>query len=106
ARFDLGGAPWARLDGVLLAESTTAFAAGTLIAPLNVTAAKAYVGHQVGVTGAATPGTPGTAATTCVNWTRDSVNDLAGTGYADTLQPFSGSDFPCNGAHPLYCMER
>ena len=70
ARFRDTGTMWTRVDGVALADSYAQFASGDTIAPLNVTAAGAYVQPAPAIvwTGGV-PDATGTALTTCNNWT-------------------------------------
>jgi hypothetical protein len=78
-RFDSTGAPWFRPDGVqLVARAADLFlAAPKLLAPINVTAARAYLGATSRAWfGANTPIAVGTDAQTCVDWTQRAISQF------------------------------
>jgi hypothetical protein len=66
SRFDLGGAPWVRIDGVVLGETAADFAAGRWLAPLNVTPRGAHIANWGVWVGA--PGPSALGASTCGDW--------------------------------------
>ncbi len=110
SRFSLTGSVWTRVDGVALADTTTDFATGNTIAPINVTAAGAYVGPITA--NAWTGGVPdmvGTATTTCADWTSSAASANAhgglwlssGTGAFEQVVVVSCQDT----SNRLYCLE-
>ncbi|HSD88239.1 MAG TPA: hypothetical protein VLB44_12015 [Kofleriaceae bacterium] len=106
SRFSLAGATWIRLDGIPLADSPLAFAAGARIAPLNVTSAMTYAGAIPVITGGGTVNAAAADYTAnCNDWT-----DVGGTSvtavanYADATFFNNSSNEACFG-HPIYCLE-
>ncbi len=106
SRFSLAGPTWVRVDGIPIAATTLDFAAGTLVAPINVTAVGGYSGYTPVMTGGSTPTSvqPDTLAS-CANWT-----DPTGTssvGLANDSGPgafMASTGGTCKG--PVYCVEQ
>ena len=112
SRFNLSGAPWVRVDGVLVASSAANFMAGTLMAPpytdehgkpnQNVT----WLGAAQGMNVAAT-----STADTCGDWTSASASASALSigptfgrpGVTTAFDAFSTSN--CNTSGSLICLE-
>lgn len=103
-RFDLGGPPWARADGVLVADGTAlSLTTGELWAPVeNSPQSAAYVGVFSGTTG---PGVTG--STPCANWTSVSPIHNYALQYATSADWFNYSLAACADTHlGLYCFEK
>lgn len=77
SRFDLGGAPWVRPDGVSVVAAAAHLTDRRLLAPIAVRADGTYAPQWSAWTGATSPLAIGTAETTCSDWTDGSA---AGTG--------------------------
>ncbi len=111
SRFSLTGANWIRTDGLPIASSIANLLAGTLLVPITTHADGTYVVYATGsaynFTGAATPTTAGTMATTCNNWS-SAVTGLDGyVGQAPTTDTnFFGSwsGNPCANVETVYCF--
>jgi Collagenase NC10 and Endostatin. len=95
SRFDVGGAPWIRSDGIRLAPTASAFfSASMLDASPNVTAdGSVYFGSNATWSGATTMTTAGSDATTCADWLSTS-----GTGTFGAPGDTSASEFFGAGA--------
>jgi hypothetical protein len=112
SRFDLTGLPWARVDGVDLASSNTAFAAGNWNAALNVTAAGAFIGVdgylpvRAYVGGHAPNVAAATAADDCGDWSAPGGTAIA----VDVLNTGSYQWLPsqCTSVIParVYCLQQ
>jgi hypothetical protein len=107
ARFDAGGPPWVRLDGVALASTAAAFLGNppSLLSALDVDSTGAYVSTNLGVfTGAASPAELGTA--TCGDWTSPAYSSVVGGLVAADGRFFStGGYVSCSSGSLLYCLE-
>jgi hypothetical protein len=103
SRFSLAGGPWVRLDGIALASSISAFAAGDLATPLNVTTTGAYVGDHV-ATGGGTPETVPSLANTCDDWSSAAGTARMGRARASGPASFSSSTQPCDVPYAVYCL--
>ncbi len=66
ARFNLSGAPWARIDGTPIVHVAADLANGKLVAPLNQTARGEYLAQGLVWTGMLDPREP--ALDTCKGW--------------------------------------
>ena len=105
SRFATTGAPWARVDGVLLASTPAAFAAAITLAPLELSADGVHVASSTVTTGAPSPSAPGSTASTCAGWTS------SGTGETRTISPtgsaalFADLTTTCVVADRVYCLE-
>jgi len=103
-RFTYDGA-WARPDGILVAASPTDLIDGTLNAPINVTAAGAYLDANWAVwTGTDDNGLA--SAWTCQDWTSANVADSGWIGRPN-LASFHWTDtmgYPCNPSNHFYCL--
>ena len=107
SRFQTGGAPWARVDGVLLAESAEAFAVGQFLAPLEVTAGGMRpLPGMFATTGAASPSTAGDDTTTCQAWTRASSTTTRAIASTNSVEVFSTQTTNCVNPSQLYCLEQ
>ncbi|MBL8951542.1 MAG: hypothetical protein JNK82_12245, partial [Myxococcaceae bacterium] len=109
SRFSTAGAPWFRVDGVqLTATPAQAFADAYWSAPLNVTAAGAYV-HDVVWSGAPALTMQGAPGNTCLGWNSASPQSFGGIGAATDSQvanAFGGNSELCAAAHRLYCLQQ
>lgn len=104
----VGAGPWFRPDGVEIVASPADLGPGTLTAPIDVTAAKGYVGGVAAWTGgASSPNTTAASAQdACSNWTATTGTGVAGS--AGTSKPtfFNTSNiFNCSSGSRLYCFE-
>jgi hypothetical protein len=96
SRFDLGGGPWVRTDGVALVAKATDLAAGKVVAPLMLGAdGQLPMGVYDVWTGSTSPSQPGTD--TCRDWSSNDGALLGNTG----APAFSGVDWFSNGRR--YC---
>ncbi len=104
ARFDTAGPTWVRRDGVPLAATATDFMNGTLLAPLNVTAAGAYTDADV-MTGSDTP-LALTVGEDCAVWS--SASSGSNLGYASAVGPymFNATSSNCTVPQPVYCLQQ
>ncbi len=110
SRFNEGGPPWVRVDGVEVAPTATALFDQQITAPIDVRADGTYNDQQFGVayTGALRPRDVGTNGTTCNNWSK---NDATGNGnFTDIFESnfFSGYSAACDrwpGSSHIYCLE-
>ena len=106
SRFDVGGAPWVRVDGVVLAATGTDFAAGKWLAPLNVTARGVYVANRGVWVGAPGPSALGTS--TCNDWNPTAPSTQAAT----TTVAYSGEtnwwrETPCDSLYGrVFCLQQ
>jgi len=108
SRFDTSGSPWTRVDGTWLALSAGLFFQGTtFVAPPNLTAdGSVYYGEQNLWTGAATPSTVGTAASTCVDWSSTSGQGVAGVAGDSSVREFFGElTQTCDWGFKLACLQ-
>ncbi|MBN2576245.1 MAG: choice-of-anchor D domain-containing protein [Deltaproteobacteria bacterium] len=111
ARFNLDGPPWRRADGVLLTQIPSDLADGKLLAPIDLTLdGKIYTTATVW-TGASSPSTPGTAASTCNNWMDPGSSSAAGTvGDSQTsaaMDWFKYTTNPCaSSTTHVLCLEK
>jgi len=106
SRFDPGGPPWVRVDGVPLAASAMALLLESTETALNVNAAGGYEPDAFVFSGAADPTTAGTAGTTCNDWTDAGAAFTALGHLADSGPTFFGAiNDTCNvpGAR-IYCL--
>jgi hypothetical protein len=111
SRFSTAGSVGVRLDGIpLVARAADLFdAAGTLLAPLQVTAFGTYLTNYGSWSGGADPRSAGTAASTCNNWTSSTGTAVAGRVLFGKLSKAYAFDtaLPCNtGFTHLYCLEQ
>jgi hypothetical protein len=108
SRFSLAGSTWARVDGVVLADTPADFAAGRTNAPLEVTAALQYLSCEVTWLGATDPSTVGSDATTCTSWTATTAGVTGNVGDCSWLGA-NGFDImmvtPCDQGPLVYCLE-
>jgi hypothetical protein len=106
SRFDLGGAPWVRVDGVVIATTAADFAAGNFLAPINVMANGTHLGNSGVWTGATGPSALGTA--TCNDWNPiDASTDKAIIGVAMSSSTTWSIQDPCNWTYGrVYCLQQ
>lgn len=108
SRFDLAGTNWVRLDGVALASSPAALAAGRTDAPLNVTEQRVYLPPDGSVwTGATSPESIGDL--TCGDWVdaTGAVTARTGSPVSAGSTAFDSGTNPCNSTTTwLYCFEQ
>jgi hypothetical protein len=103
-----GPTPVVRVDNVKVADSSTGFWLGTFIAPISELSDGSYSTEGAKYyTGAASPIVPGTAASTCNNWS--SATATTGAIYG---VPMVGSEwfnfnnfYGCTTGSNLYCLE-
>ena len=108
SRFDTTGPPWARTDGVLLADTAAAlFAAPYWNTGLSVDAFGSGFLANTGVwTGAATPLVAGTLASTCTNWSTTAGNGVNGTtDDSDASRAFAFGSTTCAQTYGLFCLQ-
>jgi hypothetical protein len=104
SRFNTAGAPWVRVDGVRVFDPASQLLTSTMKAPLNVTATGLYASNMTVWTGAPDFATPGTAETTCGNW-----SSTAGTVYfgrTDQSSDFSNSSSDCSLSRRVLCLQQ
>lgn len=103
SRFDTGGAPWVRLDGVPLAPTAAEFAVGNVATTLSLTPSGIYTSADTWH-GADTPAELATGLS-CSDW-----ESTAGWGTAGTVGSlfgvFSSGTVPCTFARRLYCLQQ
>jgi hypothetical protein len=93
-RFSLTGAPWVRLDGVLLAATPDDFVSGALLSALVVTSTRAHVRSEV-YTG---------VNATCSDWT--SLSAMGGVADNASMRlAFYESTRTCGNSRRIYCLE-
>jgi hypothetical protein len=103
-----GSTPIVRLDNVKVASSSSYFWQGTLTAPVSLHADGAYStqGERL-FTGATTPSSAGTSASTCSNWS--DATATTGVNYGvPAMGPISfnwTALWGCNESNPIYCLE-
>jgi len=111
SRFNTSGPAWVRPDGVAIATTAAAlFSADFLNTAINQLADGTYYLGNYGVwTGAASPTTPGTAATTCNSWTvnNDTLEAWSGVAAFTYQEKFFGKwQTKCNATWMrLYCLQ-
>jgi len=106
SRFDVGGAPWARVDGVVLAATASDFAAGSWVTSLNVTARGGYIGNLGVWVGA--PGPSALGISTCNDWNpTDAGAQKATTTTAYLTETAWSRDSACNWLYGrVYCLQQ
>jgi hypothetical protein len=109
SRFDTVNRPlWVRVDGTPIAESFSAFLARKLLAPIDVTAAGAYVGDTLVWAGASGLTLTPTSADNCADWTVASgQNSYVGRAGRTSSVFFGTGTAPCSFGTMtrLYCLE-
>lgn len=111
SRFNTSGPTWVRPDGVAIAPTAAAlFSADFLNTAINQLAdGTSYLGNYGVWTGAASPTTSGTAATTCNSWTvsNDTLEAWSGTAAFTYQEKFFGQwQTKCNATWMrLYCLQ-
>jgi hypothetical protein len=107
SRFDLGGSPWVRLDGLPLAATALDFMGGNLVGALDLTSTgTSYTGPVI------TGGLPvSTAGPTCMDYVQVAgSNARGGLATSTTHDAFDAvldsSRANCNGIAPIYCLEQ
>ncbi|MCA9677206.1 MAG: hypothetical protein H6709_07835 [Kofleriaceae bacterium] len=109
SRFSASGAPWIRLDNVpVAATAADLLTAASWTVGLTVDATGGGHYQYWGMwTGAASPGTAGTAATTCGNWSSTAAQGTSGVSDTpDMSRAFGG--FPasdCVSTLKLFCLQ-
>ncbi|HZR10633.1 MAG TPA: choice-of-anchor D domain-containing protein [Myxococcales bacterium] len=106
SRFDLGGPPWVRLDGIPVVEKAADLAAGKLLAPIELTAdsVRQFWWYQTW-SGASKTGQPGT--NTCASWTSTAADSFTYVGSANSIEPeywFGSYGIPCQPAYQLHLI--
>jgi hypothetical protein len=116
SRFSLMGAPWARLDGVLVAD-TAAQIVTSPGAHIDVVSDGTHAGpydaaNATGWIGADRIDTPSPAASTCADWTSTSgmgkAFRLANSAFAwpTAAGGWSNTTASCSGSLHLFCLEQ
>ncbi|HTR52277.1 MAG TPA: hypothetical protein VMJ10_16295 [Kofleriaceae bacterium] len=105
SRFDATGTPWIRVDGIALADTAADFFAGTVLAPLDVTAAGAYT-EVLPITGYGTPLDAPDPAYDCNGWTSAAGGLSQGLSSASGADAFNYTTNPCTTIAPVYCLEQ
>lgn len=116
SRFSTSGGPWVRVDGAILSETAAdLFGTEPLLAAIDAEAEGGYCGNCRVANGADGLTTPGTAATTCNNWTSTSGSDfvvvsnsgtIARIGQGPTAFDGGGGSAQCSGTiFRWYCLE-
>jgi hypothetical protein len=114
SRFNLSGAPWVRVDGVLVADSASDFMAGTLLAPPYTNEhgqpvqSATWFGAAEGMTVVAT-----STADTCNDWTSNSASATAKVieptfgrqGVQNIFDAFSPQACNASAGLPVLCLE-
>ena len=98
---------WVRLDGIPVSTTPLAFAAGAIVAPINLTSARTYIASTLVTTGAGSLSTPSNLATDdCADWT--TPTGTADTGLAnDIVEYFTGTGIAAHCTDsPIYCFEQ
>jgi hypothetical protein len=110
SRFDAGGPPWSRVDGVLLQPAAADLWTNyDVLAPLDVTAAGVYQLYSYSVwTGAFTLTSPAVATQTCGDWSATDAGAYAPTGSIGNSNPswYGANSQPCNSSQYLYCLQQ
>ena len=106
SRFALGGAPWVRVDGVVLAATASDFAAGSWATSLNVTARSGYIGNLGVWVGA--PGPSAVGISTCNDWNpSDASAQKATTTTAYLTETAWSRESACNWLYGRgYCLQQ
>ncbi len=100
--------PWVRPDGVQVAANAADLGAGKLLAPLNATAAKAYISTNSAWTGGATaPGTTAASAQdACTNWGAATGTGVTGTPCTTKPTFWDRTNVTsCGSGQRLYCFQ-
>jgi hypothetical protein len=110
SRFVTSGYTWARVDGTPLATSAELFFQGTTFGvPPNLSAdGSVYYGNEDLWTGAVTPSTVGTAASTCGDWLSNAANLSGQGGIAgdSSVHEFFGEwPLACNYGLKIACLQ-
>jgi len=109
ARFDTGGAPWVRVDGVPIVATASDLPISRLAAPLNRLpdgSAIVATGFPRTWTGEASPAAvPATAP--CQDWVSSMLTESTGCGEENfaTADFFTGCGAACSTMQRLYCLE-
>jgi hypothetical protein len=106
SRFDVGGAPWVRVDGVVLGATASDFAAGNWLAPLNVTARGVYIANWAVWVGAPAPSALGLS--TCNDWNPTDASAQGGTvTVANSGEASWWREQPCNWLYGrVFCLQQ
>jgi len=107
SHMDPAGAPWVRVDGVLIAWTVAELLAGHWLAPINRHANGSPQSYVNVWTGAPAPDAPGTASSTCEGWA-GSQNDQGTVGHVNFSNGagFSYTSSPCTNEFRVYCLEQ
>ncbi len=104
ARLDAGGPTWVRLDGIPLGDDAAQVMRGEWAVPLRMRADG--IGAQgLPWTGAVSPRAPGTAASTCGNWSPGGTTGVFGDSQAVYTSLDAGSRACTPDAGPIYCLQ-
>jgi hypothetical protein len=107
SRFGTSG-QFVRPDGVVLGTASQVLTGALWDTANNVTPSLTHLGNYGSFSGAATPTTIGTAATTCTNWTTQATGTFTGGRVGDSLVSQSFGAFAgvgCASSYQIYCLE-
>jgi hypothetical protein len=107
-RFDPGGGPWVRLDGIALASTGADLLSGeNLDAPLNLTETMQYRGSNPAQTGATSTTALGASNSTCLDWSSSQSTDTQRVGLLNSITLYFSTPIfqTCNSGGSLYCLE-
>jgi hypothetical protein len=100
--------PWARLDGVLIANDRADLLDSTLLAPISLTETLLQVGGGAIADGpwTGTQADGSTFSNNCSDWTSASAG-FGGLGRYESIDSYwsYGASSSCNGMRRLYCFE-
>ncbi len=107
ARFNLGGAPWVRLDGTPIVDTAAALGMPYLVSSLHQSPSGYIQGFVSVWFGAATVQTAGDAASTCNDWMSNQMTATGNSTGAGAMGPYviGSGGFTCNNDARLFCLE-
>jgi hypothetical protein len=109
SRFNLLGAPWVRVDEVVMAPTPLQFFTSPYwAAGMNMFAGGGIaVSNSAAFSGASTPSIAGTFGSTCTDWTVNTGVAFGGnTDDANVSVGFGGLTLSCAMPRPVYCLQQ